>query len=680
MPEQAKTFDYESEIWNIADYLRDVIKRSEYNRVVLPFSLLRRLECALEPTRDAVSASVAEHEMEWGRESDNYCKASGKPFYNVTTFRLNNLGATDTYEALMQYINGFSPNARDILVRFRMEETCKKLDEHGMLYEVCRRFSAFDMSPETLSDREMSNIYEHLIQRYGEAIVEAAEDFMTPKDVVRLAVSMIFANDDDLFNNDEGAVRTLYDPTAGTGGFICDALDMLDEWHKEKQMTAPAVIVPYGQEIESESWAVCKANLLLRNVSNLDKDEADSIKDMSAHIEYGDTLADDKTDGNVFDYTLSNPPYGKKWELSQSAVMDEAKLGFKGRFGAGLPPIDDGSMLFLQHVVSKMDPVKGKAGIVLSASPLFSGKAGSGESNIRRWLFQQDVIDCIVKLPAGVFFRTSINTYLWILSNRKEKSRKGYVQLIDASDMKTLLKTNLGKKRFEISTDQRDWIVQTYMDGTDNDKSVMVPVEDFMYREVTTQQPLHMKIVISADKMDEFKEQGAFTKLSESGRTTVYQELMALADTELDYGWADSFSKAVLKKVEKPKPGASALAKSIVNVFGVRDDRYPVVVDTKKGTIVPDSDKKDSERIPYTMDFDSYMETEVLPFAPETWIDETVVDKGPLQDGQVGVVGTEISFNRYFYQYTEPRKPEDILKDIALLDTELLSLMGDLLK
>ena len=442
-----ENFDYVTEIWNIADYVRDIIKRSEYNRIVLPFSLLRRLECALEETRNDVLDAVAAHEAEWGRESDNYCGFSKKAFYNVTNFRLNNLSAMDTLDALMEYINGFSPNARDILLRFKMEETCKTLQEHGMLYEVCMRFSKFNLSPENVSDREMSNIYEHLIQKFGEAIAEDAEDFMTPKDVVRLAVSMIFANDDELMTSDQGIVRTLYDPTMGTGGFITDALDLLDEWHSDKKMTAPAIIVPYGEECEQESWAMGKANLLLRNVANKGKDQYDEIKDMSSHIMYGDTLSDDKFDGETFNYILSNPPYGKKWEKEASAVNEEAKLRFKGRFGAGLPPISDGSMLFLQHVVSKLAPIEeggGKAGIVLSASPLFNGDAGSGSSNIRRWLFENDYVDCIVKLPESIFFRTGINTYLWILTNNKADGRKGKVQLIDASDMKTPLGRNLG--------------------------------------------------------------------------------------------------------------------------------------------------------------------------------------------------------------------------------------------
>ena len=684
--EETKTFDYVSEIWNIADYLRDVIKRSEYNRIVLPFSLLRRLECALAPTRKEVTDAFLQYESEWGRESDNYCNYSKLPFYNITSFTLNNLGASDTLEALMTYINGFSPNAREILVKFKMEETCKTLDEHGMLYEVCRRFAAFDMSPATLSDREMTNIYEHLIERFGEAIAEDAEDFMTPKDVVRLAVGMLFANDDEMMNLDKGIVRTLYDPTIGTGGFVSDALDLLDEWHTEKEMTAPTIIVPYGQEIEAESWAMCKANLLLRNVANEGKDQYDSIKDMSAHIAYGDTLADDKYEGMTFNYQLSNPPYGKNWQKSKDAVMDEAKHGFKGRFGAGVPSIDDGSMLFIQHIVSKFAPVEeggGKACIVLSGSPLFTGDAGSGPSNIRRWLFEKDYIDCIVKLPQDIFFRTGISTYLWVMSNRKPEERKGYIQLIDASKMRSPLRTNQGKKRYEIASEQREWIIKTYVDGHDHGNSVIVPVEDFMTRKITTQRPLRAALKFSEENIQITADCKALNKLSENNRLAlceIMSEWSYLNDDEVvPYDKAIEIAKQAREEMDKPEVTVAAIEKAIKNNCTIKDNQYPIVTE-KDGSPIPDKDLKDTENVPYTMDVNDYMATEVLPYAKDTWVDETIVDNGPLQDGKVGVVGTNISFNKYFYKYEAPREPKIISAEILELERGLEDFMEGFLR
>ena len=707
MSEELKTpFDYVRDIWNIADYVRDIIKRADYNKVVLPFALLRRLECALEPTRDAVVKAYEDHGAEWGTENDAYCTYSKKAFYNITNFRLNSLGADDTWDALEQYINGFSKNARDILIRFKMEETCKTLQEHGMLFTVCKKFSAFDLSPENVSDRDMSDIYEHLIERYGEEIAEDAEDFMTPKDVVRLAVSMIFANDIELLNEDSGAIRTMCDPTCGTLGFICDALDLLDEWHKDKKLVAATKIVPYGQEVEAQSWAMGKANLLLRNVAGIGQDDADQITDLSAHIMYGDTLSDDKFTENVdelgFDYQLSNPPYGKKWEKEQSAILTEAKSGFKGRFGAGLPSIDDGSMLFIQHVVHHMKPAEyggGKAGIVLSGSPLFTGDPGSGPSGIRRWLFEQDVVDCIVKLPTDIFFRTGIATYLWIFNNTKPDWRKGKIQLIDASDCKEPLRKSLGNKRFKVGEEHIKWIVKTYQDGHNGGKSVLVPVEDFMFRKVTTQRPLRMKIRFDEGKKADFFAQKGLLKLGEANLKVLAEffesDILPVMDAnsgedmtipvwgqEVPYDYAAELAKSCRKGMDKPKATPADIEKAIIAVFGIKEESFPVVVD-KNGKPVADPELKDFENIPFTEDFDTYMQREVLPFAPDTWIDETIRDvpgaKIPLGDRGVGVVGTNISFNKYFYHYEMPREPEEIAKEIRELERGLESFLEGML-
>ena len=678
-------FDYEKEIWAVADLVWGPIKTSEFNRVILPFTMLRRLECALESTREAVVQAVTEHEAEWGRESDNYCTYSGKAFYNTTNFRLNSLGSTDTFEALMSYIDGFSENARTIMKRFKMEETCKTLDEHGMLYMVCAKFAGFDLSTDSVSDREMSNIYEHLIQKFGESIAENAEDFMTPKDVVRLAVGMIFANDDELMTSDTGIVRTMYDPTMGTGGFISDALDQLDEWHKDKKMTAPAIIVPYGQEYEPESWAMGKASMLLRNVSSEDNDVYDQIKDMSAHIEYGDTLNDDKFEYDRFDYILSNPPYGKKWEVEQQDVLDEARLGFAGRFGAGLPSVDDGSMLFLQHVVSKMKSEEeggSKAGIVLSASPLFTGDAGSGPSNIRRWLFEKDIIDCIVKLPQSIFFRTGISTYLWIFSTKKPDERKGLIQLIDASDRKTSIGKNQGNKRYEVAEADRNWIIDTYINGHDHGNSVLVPKETFMFRKVTTQRPLRAVLRLSENNMRAVLNCKPMAKLSDANKTVLSNFIVDLIKENgkdvIPYEVVDSVAKKARAEMDKPEVTGVVIAKALRDNCLERDADYPVVYD-KHGAIMADPNLKDTENIPFDTSFEAYMEREVLPYAPETWIDESVRDKGPLADGRVGVVGTNINFNKFFYHYEEPRKPEEIAKEIMELESGLEGFMKEFL-
>lgn len=417
----------------------------------------------------------------------------------------------------------------------------------------------------------MSDIYEHLIQRYGEEIAQGAEDFMTPKDVVRLAVNLVFANEDDFLNSNNGTVRRLYDGTCGTCGFISDALDLIAEWSSEKQLSNPPTLIPYGQEREGVTWAIGKTNLLLRNVGNGTQDLFESMKDLSEHIVQGDTLADDKFPNETFNYQLANPPYGKDWKASEKKVREEVKLGFKGRFGAGLPKISDGSMLFLQNVASKLAPVNlggGKAAIVLSGSPLFNGDAGSGPSNIRRWLFQNDLIDCIVKLPPEIFFRTGISTYIWILSNKKPEARRGMIQLIDASAQRVPLKKNLGNKRYEISEEQIHWITKTYVDGHDHGNSVIVPATEFMFRQVTTQRPLRVNISIQKDLIEAFFESStALAKLSQNNKNII-KEYLNLHDGEIHpYSWLDLACKELMKLQEKPKATKAVLEKGFLSVL-----------------------------------------------------------------------------------------------------------------
>ena len=680
-------FDYVNEIWGIANYVRDVIRPADYNKLILPFAVLRRFECALEPTREAVCKRVAKGT--WADDDPKYCGVSGHCFYNVTSFSLSNLGAVNTCDALMAYVNGFSANAREVLQRFEMRQTCEKLDEKGMLYEVCTRFAGFDLGPAAVSDRMMTDIYEHLIQRYGEEISQDAEDFMTPKDVARLATALLFANEDTLLNADKGDIRTLYDGSCGTCGFICDALDQLDEWHGKGHFKSPTKIVPYGQELEDATWAMGKAALMLRNIAGGSGDVLDQMTDLSAGVMLGDTLDDDRFDGRTFNYQLTNPPYGKEWKKEKDKVLDEASKGFEKRFGAGVPSIDDGSMLFLQNVAAKMAPVEeggGKAAIVLSGSPLFNGDAGSGPSNIRRWLFHEDLVDCIVKLPTEIFFRTGIATYVWVLNNHKPENRKGYVQLIDASEEKTALRKGQGNKRYEIGEEQAAWIVRTYVDGHDHGKSVVVPVEDFMFRKVTTQRPLRVVIEPDSSRLEKlFSLSKPMEKLTESSRDAIRAWVEVNEGATLTYSEVLALVDKLHKTIEKPKPQKAALVDAIVKVFGRRDPSAEPAAGVR-GNPVFDAELKDFENVPLGMDIDDYMASEVLPYAPDAVVDESVKDEpkfdaksgltaNPLGDGEIGVVGTSISFNRYFYKYERPRDPEVIAKEILELESGLGELM-----
>lgn len=678
---ERSAFDYVNEIWGIANYVRDVIRPADYNKLILPFAVLRRFECALEPTRETVCRQVARGT--WNDDDPKYCALSGHCFYNVTSFKLSNLGANKTYDALMAYINGFSANAREVLQRFEMEQTCKKLDDKEMLYEVCTRFASFDLGPEAVSDRMMTDIYEHLIQRYGEEISQDAEDFMTPKDVARLATALLFANEDTLLNADKGDIRTLYDGSCGTCGFISDALDQLDEWHDRGHFNSPTKIVPYGQELEDATWAMGKAALMLRNIAGGSGDVLDQMTDLSAGIMLGDTLDDDKFGDRTFNYQLTNPPYGKEWKKEKDGVLEEMKRGFEGRFGAGKPDIDDGSMLFLQNVVAKMAPVGeggGKAAIVLSGSPLFNGDAGSGPSNIRRWLFAEDLVDCIVKLPTEIFFRTGIATYIWILSNHKPDNRKGYIQLIDASEEKVPLRKSQGNKRYKITDDQIAWIVRTYVDGHDHGKSIVVSVEDFMYRKIVTQRPLRVFVEPNVTRLSElFSLNKPMEDLSEVSRAAIHSWVEENSRQTLTYTEMIVAVDKLYKKLEAPKPQKPKFVDAIVKVFGRRDPSAVPALDAK-GKAVFDPELKDSENVPFGMTIDAYMASEVLPYAPDAIVDETVIDdKGPLADRMVGQVGTSISFNRYFYKYEKPRDPKIIANEILALEQGLGALMKELL-
>ena len=377
-----------------------------------------------------------------------------------------------------------------------------------------------------------------------------------------------------------------------------------------------------------------KANLLIRNVSDEQKDVYDQTKDLSAHIENGDTLSDDKFPDKKFDYCVSNPPYGKKWEKESDEVKSEAAHGFAGRFGAGLPSISDGSMLFIQNMVAHMKTAEeggSKGGIVLSASPLFNGDAGSGPSDIRRWLFQKDLVDCVVKLPTDIFFRTGINTYLWILNTKKDEARKGMIQLIDASDCGELRRKSLGNKRKDVPEDKMKWIIQTYIDGHDH----------------------------------------AMQKLSDGNKASLKRAVAAYDGQTVKYNWFINHSSDFRDKLEKPEVTNKQLQDAFIKVFGVKTESDEDIVYDKNGKPVADADLKDTEKVPYTQNINEYMEKEVYPYVPDAWVDESVVDTGIMGDQQVGIVGTQISFDKYFYHYEAPRKPEDIMAEIKELEPEI---------
>ncbi|WP_254955008.1 MULTISPECIES: class I SAM-dependent DNA methyltransferase [unclassified Cyanobium] len=468
-------------IWSVADLLRGDYKQSDYGKVILPFTVLRRLDCVLEPTKEAV---LAEKELREGQGLDPeqfLLRVAGHVFCNTSALSMKRLmGDQDNIgENLRSYIQAFTPAVRDIFESFEFHLQVDKLDKAGLLYMVCERFAQIDLHPETLSNAEMGLAFEELIRKFAELSNETAGEHFTPREVIRLMVNLIFIEDDQALTQG-GIVRSLYDPTAGTGGMLSVAEEHL------VGMNPTARLVLSGQELNPESYAICKADMLIKG---------QDIK----NIRFGNTLSDDQLGDQKYDYMLSNPPFGVEWKKIQKEVQREAEqLGYAGRFGPGLPRVSDGSLLFLLHLISKMRlALEGgsRFGIVLNGSPLFTGGAGSGESEIRRYVLENDLVEAIIGLPTDMFYNTGISTYIWILSNRKPLERKGKVQLIDASSFWQKMRKSLGSKRKELSPEHIDEITRlfgSFEEAENNGKPIsrIFRTEDFGYRTITVERPL----------------------------------------------------------------------------------------------------------------------------------------------------------------------------------------------
>jgi type I restriction enzyme M protein len=658
-------------IWKNAEDLWGDFKHTDFGKVILPFTLLRRLECVLEPTRQDVRDAHEAHK-ESGIDLDLILRQTTRyPFYNTSEYALSTLGGTKTRQNLQDYIAHFSDNARVIFEQFDFSNTVIRLDKAGVLYKICKNFADVDLHPDVVPDRVMSNLYEHLIRRFGAEVNEGAEDFMTPRDVVHLATALLLDPDDALFEANPGLIRTLYDPTCGTGGFLSDAMNHVAEYGN--RFKVPPVLIPYGQELEPETHAVCLTGMLLRTL------ESDPGRDLSKNIKLGSTLSNDQFVGERFHYGLSNPPFGKKWEKDATAVNAEhTKKGYDGRFGPGLPRINDGSMLFLLHLASKLElPERGggRAAIVLSGSPLFNGGAGSGESEIRRWLLEKDLVEAIVALPTEIFFRTGIGTYLWILSNKKAENRRHQVQLINATSLWTSIK-NEGNKRRIISDDQMRQIVDVYSAAENGEISRMLDYRRFAYRRIRVLRPLRMSLHVNAETMALLMDEKAWAKLTPESQAAWKRVLKPHMDSTHAFGWAESIADEAAKKDVAIGKVGKPFVKALVNAFGVRDPEGDPVVDTE-GNTVPDSDLTDYENVPFLENIRDYFAREVLPHVPDAWIDESYVDK---KDKGVGIVGYEINFNRFFYKYEAPPKLEDIDRELKRVEAEIAALLGEVTK
>ena len=468
-------------IWSVADMLRGDYKQSEYGKVILPFTVLRRLDCVLEPTKDAVLAEFEAKQKAGLNPEPFLLRKAGQSFYNTSTLDMRKLMGDQDHirDNLFSYIQDFSPAVRDIFEHFDFHTQVDRLAKCGLLYLITEKFAQIDLHPEVVDNHQMGLVFEELIRKFSEISNETAGEHFTPREVIRLMVNLIFIEDDEILSK-PGVVRTIYDPTAGTGGMLSVAGEYLEEHNPQARLTV------FGQELNGESYAICKADMLIKG------------QDV-ANITFGNTLSDDGHQHKKFDYMLSNPPFGVEWKKVEKDVRNEhEQQGFNGRFGPGLPRVSDGSMLFLLHLISKMRPIAeggSRFGIVLNGSPLFTGGAGSGESEIRRYILENDLLEAIVGLPTDMFYNTGISTYVWIISNRKPDHRKGKVQLIDASSFWQKMRKSLGSKRKELSEEHIDEITRlfgNFEEATQDGKPISRIFDNsaFGYRTITAERPL----------------------------------------------------------------------------------------------------------------------------------------------------------------------------------------------
>ncbi len=680
------------------DALRGPYKPNEYGKVVLPMTVLRRLDCVLAPTKQAVLDAAQQHEEKVTEVRDALLnRVVGGEFHNASPLDFDRLKADPENVAanLRAYIAGFSPEARSILEKFELDTHIEKLAQRNRLYLVVKAFANVDLHPDRVPNEQMGTLFEELVRKYNEDANETAGDHFTPREVIRLMVNLTLGPDSDTLTT-RGIVRTLYDPTCGTGGMLAAAEDHLQELNPDASLEV------FGQDYNPESYAVCGSDMLIKG-HRID------------HIAFGDTLGDGETadafPDRKFDYMLANPPFGVKWEAQKATVTREHEdLGHAGRFGVGLPGAKKGEMLFLQHMLSKMQPpaegrhVGGsRLAIVFNGGPLFAGDAGSGESNIRRWIIENDWLEAVVGLPDQLFYSTGISTYLWVLTNRKAPERRGKVQLINAADAYSKMTKSLGDKRNQITDPHLDLITRVHGDFAHDDRrtftsngqqtaavmSKLLDNADFGYRKVTVERPLRLRLQVTDAGLAALAEQTAFANLAKSKKKNQdaaaadiaagQQQQRAILDLlrSLPPGksWMDRAKfDADLKTAAKSRGTSggkltATLRKAIHKALGEADPDAEICRDAK-GQPEPDTDLRDHEYVPLEEDVDEYFDREVRPHVPDAWIDESKTDP---QDGKVGIVGYEIPFGRHFYEYQPPRPLADIEADIRGLEAQIVA-------
>ena len=657
-------------IWSVADLLRGPYRPNQYKDVMLPMTVLRRLDCVLEPTKDQVLARP--RRLEGGKVKNVepiLNRVAGQAFHNTSRFTFEKLkGDPDNIAAnLTQYIKSFSNRARDIIENFGFEEHIAKLDRADRLYLVVARFCEIDLHPDMVPNIEMGYIFEELIRRFNEASNEEAGDHFTPREVIRLMVNLIFAPDSDVLTR-KGIVRTLYDPACGTGGMLSVSEEYLRELNPDARLEV------FGQDYNAQAYAICGSDMMIKGHS-------------MDNIRFGDSFTDDHFAGKTFDYMLANPPFGVEWKPEADFIRKEHnQQGYGGRFGAGLPRINDGSLLFLQHMISKMKPpAEGgtRLAIVFNGSPLFTGAAGSGESNIRQWIIENDWLEAIVALPDQLFYNTGISTYLWIVTNRKERRRRGKIQLIDATSFFTKMRKSLGNKRQEIGDRQRDEITRLHGEFQEGEYVRIFDNADFGYHRITVERALRLSFAVADERLTRVREAKSFTRLATSRKRkdTTAAEAEIAAGQRQQQAILDALRPLARHGVVKNRQRFAALMtealmqagvavraplfKAVLMALAERDETADVCTD-KKGNPEPDSKLRDYENVPLKEDIHAYMANEVLPHVPDAWVDEAKTK-----------VGYEINFNRYFCKYTAPRPLNEIEADLKTIEKEIAELLAE---
>jgi type I restriction enzyme M protein len=650
--------DLSNFIWSIADLLRGPYRPPQYERVMLPLVVLRRFDCVLDNTKDAVLQEFAKYKDKYqGDALDGALnRISGQRFHNHSPLSFEKLrGDPDNAHLhLVSYINGFSENVRKIFERFEFGNEIERMREHNILFLVIKKFCEIDLHPDVVNNIDMGLLFEDLIRRFNEQANETAGDHFTPREVIRLMVHLLFMHDDELLTK-PGTVRKLLDPTCGTGGMLSEARRYL------REHSLGARLYVYGQDFNPRSYAVAASDLLLRT------DAKD--KELST-IKFGDTLVDDQFPNDRFDYFLANPPFGVDWKRQQKEVVREhEKSGFAGRFGAGTPRVNDGALLFLQHMVSKFEPVDAnksldgsRLAIVFNGSPLFTGGAGSGESEIRKWVIENDWLEAIVAMPEQMFYNTGIGTYVWIVTNRKEGRRIGKIQLIDARERWQPLRRSLGDKRREFSDTHINDVVREYGDMGRTETSKLFDNEDFGYHRLTIERPLRLSFQITLERKERFLD--ACPELLDD-----LQAIDEAVGRTVSRDWNAVWKKAQSLLKSRESKWRASQTRAFRDAFAEIDpEAEPVIVKKTGAKIDYEADPKlrDFENVNLKEDVQQYLEREVLPHVPDAWIDHEKTK-----------VGYEINFNRHFYRFTPPRSLAEIDADLKRAEDEILRLLRE---